>query len=204
MLNLQKLQNLSTFQSEQSIGSNAATAAALASLQGLAAGLTASAAAAALNSPLNLTVTNAGTCNTPTSIASDLLNATHKAMNHVAGTGTANGAGAAGGESQHHTGSTSPNSAQINSGTTQATATAQNTLASVLNSAAAAAAAAGAAATASPPPQLQAPPASAQMPQLILASGQLVQGVQGAQLLIPTAQGNIFNYKMNDFHIFDI
>lgn len=28
-----------------------------------------------------------------------------------------------------------------------------------------------------------------QMPQLILASGQLIQGVQGAQLLIPTAQG---------------
>lgn len=33
------------------------------------------------------------------------------------------------------------------------------------------------------------PDASSQMPQLILASGQLVQGVQGAQLLIPTAQG---------------
>ena len=29
----------------------------------------------------------------------------------------------------------------------------------------------------------------AQMPQLILASGQLIQGVQGAQLLIPTSQG---------------
>lgn len=28
-----------------------------------------------------------------------------------------------------------------------------------------------------------------QMPQLILASGQLIQGVQGAQLLIPTSQG---------------
>lgn len=27
------------------------------------------------------------------------------------------------------------------------------------------------------------------MPQLILASGQLVQGIQGAQLLIPTSQG---------------
>ncbi|XP_055692535.1 POU domain, class 6, transcription factor 1 isoform X3 [Lutzomyia longipalpis] len=30
---------------------------------------------------------------------------------------------------------------------------------------------------------------SAQLPQLILASGQLVQGIQGAQLLIPTSQG---------------
>lgn len=30
---------------------------------------------------------------------------------------------------------------------------------------------------------------SNQMPQLILASGQLVQGIQGAQLLIPTSQG---------------
>lgn len=28
-----------------------------------------------------------------------------------------------------------------------------------------------------------------QMPQFILASGQLVQGIQGAQLLIPTPQG---------------
>lgn len=32
---------------------------------------------------------------------------------------------------------------------------------------------------------------SAQLPQLILASGQLVQGIQGAQLLIPTSQGNL-------------
>lgn len=32
-------------------------------------------------------------------------------------------------------------------------------------------------------------PCSPQMPQLILASGQLVQGIQGAQLLIPTSQG---------------
>lgn len=31
--------------------------------------------------------------------------------------------------------------------------------------------------------------AAAQMPQLILASGQIVQGIQGAQLLIPTSQG---------------
>jgi class 6 POU domain transcription factor len=29
------------------------------------------------------------------------------------------------------------------------------------------------------------------MPQFILASGQLVQGIQGAQLLIPTSQGMI-------------
>ena len=33
--------------------------------------------------------------------------------------------------------------------------------------------------------------ACSQMPQLILASGQLVQGVQGAQLLIPTSQGKL-------------
>ncbi|XP_062535410.1 protein nubbin-like [Armigeres subalbatus] len=31
--------------------------------------------------------------------------------------------------------------------------------------------------------------AAAQMPQMILASGQIVQGIQGAQLLIPTSQG---------------
>lgn len=30
---------------------------------------------------------------------------------------------------------------------------------------------------------------SPQLPQLILASGQLIQGIQGAQLLIPTSQG---------------
>lgn len=30
---------------------------------------------------------------------------------------------------------------------------------------------------------------SPQLPQLILASGQLIQGIQGAQLIIPTAQG---------------
>lgn len=29
------------------------------------------------------------------------------------------------------------------------------------------------------------------MPQMILASGQLVPGIQGAQLLIPTSQGEI-------------
>jgi class 6 POU domain transcription factor len=29
------------------------------------------------------------------------------------------------------------------------------------------------------------------MPQFILASGQLVQGIQGAQLLIPTSQGMV-------------
>nr|XP_018911458.1 PREDICTED: POU domain, class 6, transcription factor 1 isoform X2 [Bemisia tabaci] len=38
-------------------------------------------------------------------------------------------------------------------------------------------------------PQLLATPQPAAMPQFILASGQLVQGIQGAQLLIPTAQG---------------
>lgn len=32
-------------------------------------------------------------------------------------------------------------------------------------------------------------PQSPQMPQLVLASGQLGQGIQGAQVLIPTPQG---------------
>lgn len=35
-----------------------------------------------------------------------------------------------------------------------------------------------------------------QLPQLILASGQLIQGVQGAQLLIPTSQGK-YNFEYN-------
>ncbi|XP_029035721.1 POU-domain protein pdm3 isoform X3 [Osmia lignaria lignaria] len=38
-------------------------------------------------------------------------------------------------------------------------------------------------------PQLLSQPQSVAMPQFILTSGQLVQGIQGAQLLIPTSQG---------------
>ncbi|KAK6618399.1 hypothetical protein RUM43_013592 [Polyplax serrata] len=41
----------------------------------------------------------------------------------------------------------------------------------------------------STPSPLLNPAQATQMPQLILASGQLVQGIQGAQLLIPTSQG---------------
>lgn len=37
-------------------------------------------------------------------------------------------------------------------------------------------------------------PQSPQMPQLILASGQLGQGIQGAQVLIPTPQGEKTSY----------
>lgn len=40
-------------------------------------------------------------------------------------------------------------------------------------------------------PSLLASQQPAPMPQFILASGQLVQGIQGAQLLIPTSQGKI-------------
>ncbi|XP_021929716.1 POU domain, class 6, transcription factor 2-like isoform X3 [Zootermopsis nevadensis] len=43
-------------------------------------------------------------------------------------------------------------------------------------------------ASAATQPQLLAAPQPAAMPQFILASGQLVQGIQGAQLLIPTSQ----------------
>lgn len=35
--------------------------------------------------------------------------------------------------------------------------------------------------------------ATSKMPQLILASGQMLQGVQGAQLLIPTSKGTFSN-----------
>lgn len=38
-------------------------------------------------------------------------------------------------------------------------------------------------------PALSGPLGNSQMPQLILASGQILQGIQGAQLLIPTPQG---------------
>ncbi|XP_037940966.1 ecdysone-induced protein 74EF [Teleopsis dalmanni] len=212
MINLQKLQNLATLQQHQqqqqqhhsqqkqhlqqqnsTNNVDSATAAALASLQGLAAGITAS-AAAALNSPLNLSVGSGINSTLPNSLCSPTtaaaaaaaaatlsatnafannINSNNKVMSHASG-------------SQDNTGTTSPNSHASHA---DRQTSAQSTLANVLNSAAAAAAAAGAAATASPPPTLQAPPASAQMPQLILASGQLVQGVQGAQLLIPTAQG---------------
>lgn len=45
------------------------------------------------------------------------------------------------------------------------------------------------------PPAMPSP-----MPQLILASGQLVQGIQGAQLLIPTSQGtDIFLFQLYYF-----
>lgn len=49
----------------------------------------------------------------------------------------------------------------------------------------------GALAAAATPQPLPAA-AAAQMPQLILASGQIVQGIQGAQLLIPTSQGEFW------------
>lgn len=190
MLNLQKLQNLSPFQSDSGLNGNAATAAALASLQGLAAGITASAAAAALNSPLNLTVSNNGGMGN--SVSNDLLGCGPKSLllgGHVPNDVTMRNL-SGGGEGQKHNGSTPPSPTNDNHSGSVA---AQNALANVLNNAAAAAAAAaGAASTASPPPQMPPPPASAQMPQLILASGQLVQGVQGAQLLIPTAQGKLF------------
>lgn len=42
-------------------------------------------------------------------------------------------------------------------------------------------------------PSLLASQQPAPMPQFILASGQLVQGIQGAQLLIPTSQGKMKN-----------
>jgi hypothetical protein len=41
------------------------------------------------------------------------------------------------------------------------------------------------------------------MPQLILASGQLVQGIQGAQLLIPTSQGTFFFGILPNFQVCD-
>ncbi|KAJ8957778.1 hypothetical protein NQ314_006491 [Rhamnusium bicolor] len=41
----------------------------------------------------------------------------------------------------------------------------------------------------------------APMPQFILASGHLVQGIQGAQLLIPTSQGKYFKFKIYNFNI---
>lgn len=185
MLNLQKLQNLNTYQNDPNLGSNAATAAALASLQGLAAGLTASAAAAAavLNSPLNLTVSNNN------AIAGDLLNA--KDMNMVV-VNEKDGleectTSCVSDRQKDSIAAVLPGDQTCGSSVANNTSS-QNALANVLSSAAAAAAVA-ASATASPSPQLQTQSANGQMPQMILASGKLVQGVQGAQLLIPTAQG---------------
>jgi hypothetical protein len=40
-------------------------------------------------------------------------------------------------------------------------------------------------------------PQSPQMPQLVLASGQLGQGIQGAQVLIPTPQGELEKFLMS-------
>ncbi|XP_069698909.1 POU domain, class 6, transcription factor 2 isoform X2 [Periplaneta americana] len=71
--------------------------------------------------------------------------------------------------------------------TSCASASPAHSVGNLLTSAAAAAAAA--AQPTSALPQLLAAPQPAAMPQFILASGQLVQGIQGAQLLIPTSQG---------------
>ncbi|XP_064551947.1 POU domain, class 6, transcription factor 2 isoform X6 [Drosophila montana] len=175
-----------------------ATAAALASLQGLAASV--------FNSPLNLSVgaeavtatttaaaaaaggvtstsaaaaaATAKAASTSPSNSNNNNNSCHNGNKHKTSKGNSNNnsnSSAAGNSSSQQ-----PQDNPSSSSSPHAHAHALNatTLANVL-----------AAATASPPPALQAPPASAQMPQLILASGQLVQGVQGAQLLIPTAQG---------------
>lgn len=48
--------------------------------------------------------------------------------------------------------------------------------------------------------QVLTPPQPTAMPQLILASGQIIQGIQGAQLLIPTSQGFYrYYYLRNSF-----
>lgn len=44
---------------------------------------------------------------------------------------------------------------------------------------------------------------SPQLPQLILASGQLIQGIQGAQLIIPTAQGNFLIFFIFEKFVVD-
>lgn len=44
-------------------------------------------------------------------------------------------------------------------------------------------------------------PQSPQLPQLILTSGQLVQGIQGAQVLIPTPQGEIYQQNTTNIRI---
>lgn len=48
-------------------------------------------------------------------------------------------------------------------------------------------------------PQLLSQPQPVAMPQFILTSGQLVQGIQGAQLLIPTSQGE-HQYVCASYH----
>ncbi|PSN46514.1 hypothetical protein C0J52_09030 [Blattella germanica] len=81
------------------------------------------------------------------------------------------------------------NAAHINGTSSLPTSCASASPHSVGNLLTSAAAAAAAAQPTSALPQLLAAPQPAAMPQFILASGQLVQGIQGAQLLIPTSQG---------------
>jgi len=191
MINLQKLQNLATLQQQQQQQHphphhghhhqhqhqhhHPATAAALASLQGLAASV--------FNSPLNLSVGGepaaaAGAAVAPSSPTHNGGGKSKTAKggssgNNSGGSATNSGSGSSSAQQQQQPDNPSSSSSPHHP-------LSASSLANVL-----------AAATASPPPTLQAPPASAQMPQLILASGQLVQGVQGAQLLIPTAQGEL-------------
>ena len=47
-------------------------------------------------------------------------------------------------------------------------------------------------------PQLLSQPQPVAMPQFILTSGQLVQGIQGAQLLIPTSQGKFRQHLLDN------
>ncbi|XP_011314729.1 POU domain, class 6, transcription factor 1 isoform X2 [Fopius arisanus] len=114
MVTLQNLQNLANLQNLPQVASLAA------GLQGMSAGLTSN---QLINTPLNLTVSAAGTVSTPSSTT---------AGSHLL----------------------PPSSAPM------------ATL-----------------------PQLLSQPQPVAMPQFILTSGQLVQGIQGAQLLIPTSQG---------------
>jgi len=184
MINLQKLQNLATLQQQQQQQQqhphphhghqhhhhHPATAAALASLQGLAASV--------FNSPLNLSVGGEPVATTGPSVAP--TSPTHNGGKSKTAKGGSSGNGSGGSSANSGTSSAQQQQQPDNPSSSSSPhhPLSASSLANVL-----------AAATASPPPSLQAPPASAQMPQLILASGQLVQGVQGAQLLIPTAQG---------------
>ncbi|XP_055916106.1 POU domain, class 6, transcription factor 2 isoform X2 [Eupeodes corollae] len=185
MINLQKLQNLATLQhqhnqqqqqqhNQQQSDSPVAVppvAAALASLQGLA-GIS---SAVPLNSPLNLSIGSTTSAATAVANLSSSTGPTNSINNN---------------KPHGPLGSTSTSSSSplpvssLSISITGSTATSPphggDTIAGVGNSPVASNLIAGGC---SPPA------ASAQMPQLILASGQLVQGVQGAQLLIPTAQG---------------
>lgn len=160
MVTLQNLQNLANLQNLPQVASLAA------GLQGMTAGLTNN---QLINTPLNLTVSSSGrspnrTWNRVRTIASAQLGAISRWIEKEA-------------------------ARVIESGDIVDSSLAGGTVPTASSTTAAPHLLPPSSAPMATLPQLLSQPQPVAMPQFILTSGQLVQGIQGAQLLIPTSQG---------------